>query len=308
MKKITGILLVSILLLSSCGSTEKSRSNTSNSTSDTSSTAITSTTSETTVKTTASSSKETKISLTLESSEFTTDAEGIAIIKGTTTPKAKVKVGLGFLGDSTKADKNGLFQLKYELNNAEEKELKINVSFDGDKKSKKVIITPSQDFIAKIEAEESKEAEESRKAEESKQIEESKEAEESRKAEESKQIEESKEAEESRQIEASKEAEESREKEIGSDITVLSENPTQDQQEILTKLAKQAFKRRFPYKGSKLHTVSGFGKIQDWTQTDDTWFFKCEATIVNAYGAEEKTVIDITILPIGPESGEVNFY
>ncbi|WP_270520883.1 hypothetical protein [Enterococcus asini] len=290
MKKITGILLVSILLLSSCGSTEKSRSNTSNSTSDTSSTAITSTTSETTVKTTASSSKETKISLTLESSEFTTDAEGIAIIKGTTTPKAKVKVGLGFLGDSTKADKNGLFQLKYELNNAEEKELKINVSFDGDKKSKKVIITPSQDFIAKIEAEESKEAEESRKAEESKQIEESKEAE------------------ESRQIEASKEAEESREKEIGSDITVLSENPTQDQQEILTKLAKQAFKRRFPYKGSKLHTVSGFGKIQDWTQTDDTWFFKCEATIVNAYGAEEKTVIDITILPIGPESGEVNFY
>lgn len=290
MKKITGILLVSILLLSSCGSTEKSRSNTSNSTSDTSSTAITSTTSETTVKTTASSSKETKISLTLESSEFTTDAEGIAIIKGTTTPKAKVKVGLGFLGDSTKADKNGLFQLKYELNNAEEKELKINVSFDGDKKSKKVIITPSQDFIAKIEAEESKDAEESRKAEESKQIEESKEAE------------------ESRQIEASKEAEESREKEIGSDITVLSENPTQDQQEILTKLAKQAFKRRFPYKGSKLHTVSGFGKIQDWTQTDDTWFFKCEATIVNAYGAEEKTVIDITILPIGPESGEVNFY
>lgn len=290
MKKITGILLVSILLLSSCGSTEKSRSNTSNSTSDTSSTAITSTTSETTVKTTVSSSKETKISLTLESSEFTTDAEGIAIIKGTTTPKAKVKVGLGFLGDSTKADKNGLFQLKYELNNAEEKELKINVSFDGDKKSKKVIITPSQDFIAKIEAEESKEAEESRKAEESKQIEESKEAE------------------ESRQIEASKEAEESREKEIGSDITVLSENPTQDQQEILTKLAKQAFKRRFPYKGSKLHTVSGFGKIQDWTQTDDTWFFKCEATIVNAYGAEEKTVIDITILPIGPESGEVNFY
>lgn len=290
MKKITGILLVSILLLSSCGSTEKSRSNTSNSTSDTSSTAITSTTSQTTVKTTASSSKETKISLTLESSEFTTDAEGIAIIKGTTTPKAKVKVGLGFLGDSTKADKNGLFQLKYELNNAEEKELKINVSFDGDKKSKKVIITPSQDFIAKIEAEESKEAEESRKAEESKQIEESKEAE------------------ESRQIEASKEAEESRKKEIGSDITVLSENPTQDQQEILTKLAKQAFKRRFPYKGSKLHTVSGFGKIQDWTQTDDTWFFKCEATIVNAYGAEEKTVIDITILPIGPESGEVNFY
>lgn len=87
------------------------------------------------------------------------------------------------------------------------------------------------------------------------------------------------------------------------DITKLSSEPTSQQQTTLRVLGKQAFKQQYPYKGSKLHSLMGI--IQDWTQNGDVWFFKCEATIVNEFGAELETVVEITIEPTGPESGNV---
>lgn len=87
------------------------------------------------------------------------------------------------------------------------------------------------------------------------------------------------------------------------DITKLSSKPTSKQQTTLRVLGKQAFERQYPYKGSKMHSIMGI--IQDWTQKGDVWFFKCEATIVNEYGAELETVVEITIEPTGPESGNV---
>lgn len=87
------------------------------------------------------------------------------------------------------------------------------------------------------------------------------------------------------------------------DITKLSSEPTSKQQTTLRVLGKQAFEQQYPYKGSKMHSIMGI--IQDWTQKGDVWFFKCEATIVNEYGAELETVVEITIEPTGPESGNV---
>lgn len=87
------------------------------------------------------------------------------------------------------------------------------------------------------------------------------------------------------------------------DITKLSSKPTSKQQTTLRVLGKQAFEQQYPYKGSKMHSIMGI--IQDWTQKGDVWFFKCEATIVNEYGAELETVVEITIEPTGPESGNV---
>lgn len=90
--------------------------------------------------------------------------------------------------------------------------------------------------------------------------------------------------------------------EIG-DITLLSPTPNPKQQTILRTLGKQAFDNQYPYKGSKMHSIMGI--IQDWTQKDDHWFFKCEATINNAFNAKKDTVIEITIVPTGPEAGNV---
>lgn len=87
------------------------------------------------------------------------------------------------------------------------------------------------------------------------------------------------------------------------DITKFSSEPTSKQQTTLRVLGKQAFEQQYPYKGSKMHSIMGI--IQDWTQKGDVWFFKCEATIVNEYGAELETVVEITIEPTGPESGNV---
>lgn len=87
------------------------------------------------------------------------------------------------------------------------------------------------------------------------------------------------------------------------DITKLSSEPTSKQQTTLRVLGKQAFEQQYPYKGSKMHSIMGI--IQDWTQKGEVWFFKCEATIANEYGAELETVVEITIEPTGPESGNV---
>lgn len=89
-----------------------------------------------------------------------------------------------------------------------------------------------------------------------------------------------------------------------SDITQLSETPTTGQMAILADLAQQQFDQEYPYKGSKIHTL--LGVIQNWTIVDNTWFYKAEATIVNGYGAEMETTIEIYITPTGADSGEIS--
>lgn len=100
--------------------------------------------------------------------------------------------------------------------------------------------------------------------------------------------------------EESKAAEEQRNK----DITIMADEPTSEQAITLTQLAQQRFDEVYPYKGSKIHSV--LGVIQDWTQKDGSWYYKSEATIVNAFGAERKATVEINISPVGPDSGNVS--
>ncbi|EAC8001082.1 hypothetical protein MZV44_002939 [Listeria monocytogenes] len=100
-------------------------------------------------------------------------------------------------------------------------------------------------------------------------------------------------------------AEEEADKQKGSDITQLSQDPTSDQEELLTELAVNEFDNVYPYKGSKLHLI--LGRIQGWTQKDDVWYSKYEATIANAFGAKREANVEITISPVSPSSGYVSF-
>lgn len=88
-----------------------------------------------------------------------------------------------------------------------------------------------------------------------------------------------------------------------SDITKMSETPTLEQEEVLDRLAKQQFEAEFPYKGSKMHTFKGV--IQKWTMTDNKWYYKVEATIVNEYGAKKDSNLEVHITPISEDSGSV---
>lgn len=97
--------------------------------------------------------------LTLKvNAEFTADEKGKVKISGVTTPGADVRIGMGFLGDSTTADKNGKFVLKYELleSSKDDDKITINASIDDMKKSADVIIHQSPAIVAKINAEETK--------------------------------------------------------------------------------------------------------------------------------------------------------
>lgn len=89
-----------------------------------------------------------------------------------------------------------------------------------------------------------------------------------------------------------------------SDITQLSPQPSSEQISILDNLADQQFKEDYPYKGSKIHKVLGL--IQDWTTSDDEWYYKAEATIVNENGAERKVNVEIYIAPTGSQTGVVS--
>lgn len=88
------------------------------------------------------------------------------------------------------------------------------------------------------------------------------------------------------------------------DITYLTDNPSLEQKTTLDQLANMRFKQMFPYKGSKIHSIMGV--IQEWTLIDDHWYYKAQATIVNAFGAKMDQVIEITIKPTGPKQGEVD--
>lgn len=112
-----------------------------------------------------------------------------------------------------------------------------------------------------------------------------------------------KEEEEKKKLEAEKEK---KAKEETSDITQLTESPTDNQKIALSTLADMQFKEQYPYKGSKMHSI--LGVMQDWTSTDgETWFYKVEATIVNAFGAEKKSNLEVHITPNGPDSGYIEF-
>lgn len=186
-------------------------------------------------------SDSTDLKIQLEKKELISDSNGKVIIKGKTKPDARVSVGMGIVGDSTTADKDGTFELTHELTNAKPEELVINASLDDLSTSETINVRPS---------------EEAKKQEEN-----------------------------------------------NNDITKLSKEPTTEQQAILDNLAKQQFEELYPYKGSKMHSI--LGNIQSWTQNNGSWYKKVEATIVNAYGAERSTTIEIHITPQSPNSGIV---
>lgn len=189
-----------------------------------------------------SSSEATEVTVSVDSPEVTTDANGTASITGKATPGSNVSVGLGIVGDSVEADGDGNFTLTHEVNNAKEEMLDINASLDGKSAKTTVKVVPSQEAI---------------------------------------------------DAEASKD-----------DITKLSTDPTIEQQTTLSNLAQQQFESMFPYKGSKMKSIMGV--IQPWTAVDDHWFYKVEATVVNAFGAEQDTVVEVTIVPTGAQSGQVS--
>ena len=72
---------------------------------------------------------------------------------------------------------------------------------------------------------------------------------------------------------------------------------------LLQNLANQKFNQDYPYKGSKLHSLTG--RIQNWTADGDRWFAKIKATIVNEYGAKRDATVEIFIVPTDTTSGEV---
>lgn len=116
--------------------------------------------------------------------------------------------------------------------------------------------------------------------------------------------EEKKKEEEKQKLEAEK-TKKAKEEET-SDITQLTGSPTDNQKIALSTLADMQFKEQYPYKGSKMHSI--LGVMQDWTSTDgETWFYKVEATIVNAFGAEKKSNLEVHITPNGPDSGYIEF-
>ncbi|MFY1069223.1 hypothetical protein [Enterococcus sp. AD013-P3] len=94
-----------------------------------------------------------KVELTLEvPKEVEVDKDGKASISGTTTPNARVSVGMGIIGDSTEADKDGKFTLKYELTGDDEEEITINSTLDSDTKDMKVKVKPNSEVKAAQEA------------------------------------------------------------------------------------------------------------------------------------------------------------
>ncbi|OJG43693.1 hypothetical protein RV02_GL002077 [Enterococcus gilvus] len=226
------------------------------------------------------SSKNEALALTVPKEVLSND-DGLISIKGNTSPHAEVTIGMGVVGDKTTANKSGDFELSYDMDFQDETTLTINSRLDGNSKSSKVKVKMNETALAKLEQ---KEAETSK-------IEESKAAEKKR-------IKESKEAQNNTMSSSSENNEDS-------DITKLADGATSGQADILNELALQQFDKSYPYKGSKLHIV--LGRIQDWTQKDGKWFAKFDATIVNAFDAERKTNVEVTIEPATASSGYVSF-
>lgn len=94
------------------------------------------------------------VELKLDSEELEVDEEGNAIITGVTNSGASVSVGLGIVGDSAEADKDGKFSLNYSLSGDESTELTINSKLDDSQASAKITIKPNAKVLAQKKEEE----------------------------------------------------------------------------------------------------------------------------------------------------------
>lgn len=145
MKKIRGILLLcSLFFLTACSETDSSKKENRQESAE--------------METTQSISKEKKgkNKLFIEVPDSVeTNNKGIATIEGKTLAGAKVKVGMGILGDSSKADSNGNFSLTHKISDDSE-EITINVKKDKESVSSKLKIVLHPEVIAKQREEEEK--------------------------------------------------------------------------------------------------------------------------------------------------------
>lgn len=91
--------------------------------------------------------------------EVTANENGEAIIEGTTSPNAEIKIGWGIIGDSTTADKDGKFKLTTSNNLSTDTEIEISGSLDGQSNSVKVKIKANEKIKATIQSEEAAEKE-----------------------------------------------------------------------------------------------------------------------------------------------------
>lgn len=87
-----------------------------------------------------------------------------------------------------------------------------------------------------------------------------------------------------------------------SDITLITKEPTHEQGIILNDLMEQKFKELYPIDGSRIHT---FGALQTWTGEDGSWSYKGTCTIANEFGSTQKKTIEVTIVPVTKDSGNV---
>lgn len=142
-------------------------------------------TSESTKKYDESSSKVIDLKLSLEKTELEADKDGKVVVNGTTTPGARVSVGMGIIGDSAEADEKGSFSLEYTLEGKENEELDINSTLDSQTASAKVTVKQNPEVLAKLEAE-TKASQEKEEAERKAQEEEDKKAAEAAKKEQEK--------------------------------------------------------------------------------------------------------------------------
>lgn len=232
--------------------------------------------------------KEKKLTLVLNAEELTTDIEGKVIITGKTSPNSTVSAG----SFSVSSDSEGAFFINYALSGVNETKLSVT-SVKGKQTVKQpLIIKPSQEMIDKKNKENAeKEAEAKAKLEAEAKAKAEAEAKAKAKAE--------ADAKAKADAEIAKAQAEANKK----DITKLAETPTLEQATILRSLANQQFEQQFPYKGSKMHSV--LGVIQNWTKLDDQWYYKVQATIVNAFGAKRDATIEIRITPQSSDSGLV---
>lgn len=203
---------------------------------------------------------------------FVTNDKGVATISGKTTPDYDVNIDDV---KQTSADSDGKFSFEYTLKSDSKKSLRLEVSKDYNdktKKSKVVYVKPSKKFLAN----KASAALASSSASES-----------------------------SKQKQQAEKEKAKVESEQASDITRLAEKPTAEQSVVLTQLADQTFPQKYPYKGSKIHSI--LGNIQPWTKDGDVWFAKYEATIANAFNAKRDATLEIRIKPTSSNSGDVSF-
>ncbi|MFC0278139.1 hypothetical protein ACFFH2_15805 [Enterococcus devriesei] len=99
------------------------------------------------------------------SKEVISNDDGLVIISGKTGPHAEVAVGMGIVGDATTADKNGEFELSYDMDTQEEATITINSKLDGTSKSTKVNVKMNERALSnlnkkEVQASKTKESEE----------------------------------------------------------------------------------------------------------------------------------------------------